>query len=55
MMLHARDKVKIDIMAVYKTYQHNPPHLFIPDAKYFVTGAIYRKRKMLQSDESKQR
>lgn len=28
---------------IYKTYQHNPPHLFIPNAKYFITASTYQK------------
>lgn len=26
----------------YKTYSHNPPHLFIGGAKYWVTGSCYK-------------
>ena len=46
---------KISVMETYKTYKHNPPHLFSPSSKYFITGAIYQKRMLLQSDEAKQR
>ena len=28
---------------VYKTYPHNPPHLFVPNANYFITGATLYK------------
>ncbi len=37
-----------------KRYKHNPPHLFIPEAKYFITGSIYKKRPLLQTDKSKE-
>ena len=40
---------------VYKKYQHNPPHLFRPGAKYIITGATYEKRHWLKSDEAKER
>jgi putative transposase len=26
--------------SLYKTYPHNPPHFFVPNAMYIVTGAI---------------
>jgi putative transposase len=42
-------------MEIYKTYKHNPPHLFRPNSKYFITGAIYQKRTLLQSDEAKRK
>ncbi len=38
---------------IYKTYKHNPPHLFRPNAKYFITGATYQKKHYLESDEAK--
>lgn len=38
---------------IYKKYKHNPPHLFIPDAKYFITGATYQRKHFLINDESK--
>jgi len=37
----------------YKTYVHNPPHLFVPNAKYFITGATLHKIHYLKSDEIK--
>lgn len=37
----------------YKTYPHNPPHLFIPNAKYFITGSTYKRVSYLKSDEAK--
>lgn len=30
-----------------KRYPHNPPHLYLDNTLYFVTGAIYRKRPLL--------
>jgi putative transposase len=38
---------------IYKTYKHNPPHLFAPNAKYMITGAIYRKLPFLKAPEAK--
>ncbi len=38
---------------IYKVYQHNPPHLFIPNAKYFITGATYLKKDFLASENGK--
>ena len=35
---------------IYKTYEHNPPHLFIPNAKYFITGSTYQKRYYLNTN-----
>ena len=42
-------------MEIYKSYKHNPPHLFKPNSKYFITGAIHQKRMLLHSDEAKLR
>ncbi|MEO8514416.1 MAG: transposase [Ignavibacteria bacterium] len=36
-----------------KRYKHNPPHLFRENTKYFITGSIYGKKKLLRSKESK--
>jgi len=38
---------------IYKTYLHNPPHLFRPNAVYIVTGSTYRKLHYLGTDEKK--
>ena len=38
----------------YKIYHHNPPHLFIPNAKYFVTASTLGKYPYLKSDEAKE-
>lgn len=39
----------------YKIYQHNPPHLFRSNAKYFITGSTYEKVKYLKSNDAKER
>ncbi|WP_207680392.1 REP-associated tyrosine transposase [Desulfonema magnum] len=36
-----------------KRYIHTPAHLFIDDTSYFITGAIYRKRPLLNSPSLK--
>ena len=36
---------------IYKTYKHNPPHLFIPDAIYMITGATYLKESFFHNDK----
>jgi len=38
---------------IYRTYPHNPPHLFRPCAIYMVTGGTLYKRPFLNSDEKK--
>ena len=38
---------------IYKTYDHNPPHFFVDDYYYMITGAIYQKRFHLLADEAK--
>ncbi len=38
---------------IYKSYPHNPPHLFRQNAKYFITGATYLKRRFLSQPECK--
>ncbi|TET23338.1 hypothetical protein CEE36_02990 [candidate division TA06 bacterium B3_TA06] len=40
---------------IYKQHKHNPPHLFIPKAKYFITASTYQKKPFLSSHESKSR
>ena len=37
----------------YKKYQHNPPHLFISNAKYFITASTLGKYRYLKSDAAK--
>ncbi len=40
--------------SIYKTYPHNPPHLFVPHAMYIVTGSLLYKKRLLFDDERKQ-
>ncbi len=42
-------------MEEYKEYKHNPPHFFRSSSKYFITGAIYKKKYFLFTDEAKVR
>lgn len=37
----------------YKIYAHNPPHLFVPNAKYFVTASTLGRYRYLKSEEAK--
>ncbi|MCJ7458917.1 MAG: transposase [candidate division Zixibacteria bacterium] len=39
----------------YKVYAHNPPHLFRPSSKYFITGSTYLKKHFLTPESSKRR
>ena len=39
--------------AIYKTYPHNPPHLFVPDAIYIVTACTLYGAYILRSDDHK--
>ncbi|MBC8509460.1 MAG: transposase [Chloroflexi bacterium] len=39
---------------IFKTYKHNPPHLFRPNAIYMVTGSCYQRVHFLDSDQKKQ-
>ncbi|MCK4640224.1 MAG: hypothetical protein KAU06_02700, partial [Candidatus Marinimicrobia bacterium] len=41
------------IDGTYKTYKHNPPHLFRSNSKYFITGATYEHVHYMKSDEAK--
>ena len=38
----------------YKTYIFNPPHYFVPNAMYIVTGAILHNQHLLNEDRKKQ-
>ncbi len=38
---------------IYKTYPHNPPHLFRPHAIYIVTGGTLYKKHYLNTDDKK--
>ena len=39
--------------SIFKRYRHNPPHLFIPGAKYFVTASTYNHRSFFKKDTIK--
>jgi putative transposase len=39
---------------IYKVYLHNPPHYFVPNAMYMVTGAILHKQHLLREDGRKE-
>lgn len=39
---------------IYKTYPHNPPHYFVSNAMYMVTGAILYKQHLLSEDRRKE-
>jgi REP-associated tyrosine transposase len=38
---------------IFKVYLHHPPHYFIPDAMYMVTGAILYNQHLLREDRRK--
>ena len=38
----------------YKVYLHNPPHYFVPNAMYMVTGAILHNEHLLSDDKRKE-
>lgn len=38
----------------YKVYPHNPPHYFVSNAMYMVTGAILHNQPILNEDRKKQ-
>ena len=40
-------------MEIYKTYPHNPPHFFSPNAFYMVTASTTGRSPVLDSDEKK--
>jgi len=40
-------------MTIFKKYDHNPPHLFVPNSKYFITGCTYNKIHLLINNTSK--
>ena len=37
----------------YKTYSHNPPHLFLDRTSYFITGGTHKKQAFWFDDERK--
>ena len=38
----------------YKTYSHNPPHLFLDKTLYFITGGTHKKQHLWFDNERKQ-
>jgi putative transposase len=40
--------------SLYKTYPHNPPHYFVPNAMYIVTGAILHNEHLLNENKRKE-
>jgi REP element-mobilizing transposase RayT len=38
---------------IYKTYLHNPPHYFVPNAMYIVTGTVLHHQHLLYDDKRK--
>ena len=43
----------ITMESIYKTYPHNPPHYFVPNAMYIVTGSILYKKRLLTNNSHK--
>jgi len=39
---------------IYKIYPHNPPHYFVPNAMYMVTGAILHNQRLLSENRRKE-
>ena len=39
---------------LYKTHPHNPPHYFLPNAMYIVTGAILHNQHLLAENNRKE-
>ncbi|MCF7919675.1 MAG: transposase [Candidatus Cloacimonetes bacterium] len=42
-------------MEQFKKYQHNPPHLFKQNCKYFVTGATFMRQPYFNDDVTKEK
>lgn len=38
---------------VFKPYQHNPPHLFLPNMVYMLTASTYQKENLIHTPERK--
>ena len=49
-----RLKYTIPMDSTYKTYLHNPPHYFVPNAMYIVTGAILHNQHLLIENKRKE-
>ncbi len=47
--MHSKGIMEIE----YKKYKNNPPHLFIENAKYFITASTLGKYPYLKSDDAK--
>lgn len=43
-----------DMNETFKAYPHNPPHYFVPNAMYMITGAILHNQHLLQEDRKKE-
>ena len=52
-MLELSQSIHSIKMKEYKSYQHNPPHLFIDNAKYFITVSTLGKHPYLKSENAK--
>lgn len=39
---------------IYKVYLHTPPHYFVPNAMYMVTGSNYQKQHLMQENRCKE-
>lgn len=39
---------------IYRTYLHNPPHYFVSNAMYMVTGSILHKHNLLSENKRKE-
>jgi REP-associated tyrosine transposase len=39
---------------IYKVYLHTPPHYFVPNAMYMVTGSIYQKQDLMHENRQKE-
>jgi putative transposase len=39
---------------LYKVYPHNPPHYFVPNAMYMVTGTVLGKQPLLNENRRKE-
>ena len=49
------DSYYINMTEIYKTYQHNPPHLFKENAKYFITGSTLNRIRYFDTDPTKEK
>jgi putative transposase len=38
----------------YKEYPHNPPHLFLPNLKYFITASTYKRNSYFSHTKAKE-